>query len=186
MTLSRRKPCAWPQKAAARRRPPISSKLFSRWQEAKLVAEVGSVEIARDPEVRQLRAQLKRAEQELGILKKPWSSSAGRPGEYLSLHRPAPSTSARTPTLPDAPRVGKYVSMRGSAASCPLPSQLGKWLSERRLGGMRPATAPAVYELSYARRLPNRPLAYPAGVGRRRLARPATTLLCAPHHRLRP
>jgi transposase len=35
------------------------------------VAEVGGVEVARDPEVRQLRAQLKRAEQELAILKKP-------------------------------------------------------------------------------------------------------------------
>ena len=48
----------------------ISPKLLYRWQEAKLVAEVGSVEVARDPEVRQLRAQLKRAEPELDILKK--------------------------------------------------------------------------------------------------------------------
>ena len=48
----------------------ISPKLLYRWQEAKLVAEVGSVEGARDPEVRQLRAQLKRAEQELDSLKK--------------------------------------------------------------------------------------------------------------------
>ena len=48
----------------------ISPKLLYRWQEAKLVAEVGRVEVARDPEVRQLRAQLKRAEQELDILKK--------------------------------------------------------------------------------------------------------------------
>ena len=48
----------------------ISPKLLYRWQEAKLVAEVGSVEVARDPEVRQLRTQLKRAEQELDILKK--------------------------------------------------------------------------------------------------------------------
>ena len=48
----------------------ISPKLLYRWQEAKLVAEVGSVEVARDPEVRQLRAQLRRAEQELDILKK--------------------------------------------------------------------------------------------------------------------
>ena len=47
-----------------------SPKLLYRWQEAKLVAEVGSVEVARDPEVRQLRAQLKRAEQELDMLKK--------------------------------------------------------------------------------------------------------------------
>lgn len=48
----------------------INPRLLYRWQEAKLVAEVGSVEVARDPEVRQLRAQLKRAEQELDILKK--------------------------------------------------------------------------------------------------------------------
>lgn len=37
------------------------------------MAEVGSVEAARDPEVRALRACLKWAEQELDILKKPWS-----------------------------------------------------------------------------------------------------------------
>ena len=48
----------------------ISPKLLYRWQQAQLIAEVGSVEMARDPEVRQLRAQLKRAEQELDILKK--------------------------------------------------------------------------------------------------------------------
>ncbi|MGI4737567.1 MAG: transposase [Janthinobacterium lividum] len=48
----------------------ISPKLLYRWQQAQLIAEVGSVEVARDPEVRQLRAQLKRAEQELDILKK--------------------------------------------------------------------------------------------------------------------
>ena len=34
------------------------------------VAEVGSEEVARDPEVRVLRARLKRAEQELDILKR--------------------------------------------------------------------------------------------------------------------
>jgi transposase len=34
------------------------------------VAEVGSVEVARDPEVRALRTRLKRAEQEFDILKK--------------------------------------------------------------------------------------------------------------------
>ena len=44
--------------------------MLYRWQQAQLVAEVDSVEVTRDPEVRQLRAQLKRAEQELDILKK--------------------------------------------------------------------------------------------------------------------
>ena len=40
----------------------ISPKLLYRWQQARLVAEVGSEEVARDPEVRALRARLKRAE----------------------------------------------------------------------------------------------------------------------------
>ena len=40
----------------------ISPKLLYRWQQAQLITEVGSVEVARDPEVRQLRTQLKRAE----------------------------------------------------------------------------------------------------------------------------
>ena len=48
----------------------ISPKLLYRWQQVQLIAEVGSVEVARDPEGRQLRAQLKRAEQELDMLKK--------------------------------------------------------------------------------------------------------------------
>lgn len=48
----------------------INPKLLYRWQEAKLVAEVGSVEVARGPELCQLRAQLKWAEQELDMLKK--------------------------------------------------------------------------------------------------------------------
>ena len=45
----------------------ISPKLLYRWQQAQLVAEVGSEEVARDPEVRALRARFKRAEQELDI-----------------------------------------------------------------------------------------------------------------------
>ena len=48
----------------------ISPKLLYRWQQAQLVAEVGSVEVVSNPEVRALRARLKRAEQELDILKK--------------------------------------------------------------------------------------------------------------------
>jgi transposase len=47
----------------------ISPKLLYRWQQAQLVAKVGSEEVAHDPKVRALRAQLKRAEQELAILK---------------------------------------------------------------------------------------------------------------------
>ena len=41
-----------------------------RWQQAQVVAGVGSVEVARDPEVRALRAANKRLAQELGRLKK--------------------------------------------------------------------------------------------------------------------
>ena len=48
----------------------IGPKLLYRWRQAQVVAEVGSVEVARDPEVRALRARLKRAEQEIDILKK--------------------------------------------------------------------------------------------------------------------
>ena len=55
---------------AAARQLGISPKLLYRWQQAQFVAEVGSEEVARDPEVRVLRARLKRAEQELDILKK--------------------------------------------------------------------------------------------------------------------
>jgi transposase len=55
---------------AAARQLGISSKLLYRWQQAQLMAEVGSEEVARNPEVRALRARLKRADQELDILKK--------------------------------------------------------------------------------------------------------------------
>jgi transposase len=45
----------------------ISPKLLYRWQQAQVVAKVGSVEVARDPEVRALRAANKRLAQELDI-----------------------------------------------------------------------------------------------------------------------
>jgi transposase len=45
-------------------------KLHYRWQQAQLVVEVGSVEVARDPGVCQLRALLKRAGQDQDGLKK--------------------------------------------------------------------------------------------------------------------
>ena len=52
---------------SAARQLGISPKLLYRWQQAQVVTEVGSVEVARDPEVRALRARLERAEQELDI-----------------------------------------------------------------------------------------------------------------------
>ncbi|OGX90983.1 transposase [Hymenobacter coccineus] len=83
----------------------ISLKLLYCWQQTQLIAEVGGVEVARDPEVRQLRAQLKRAEQELDILKKPWSSLASRPGKHLPLYCPAAEPGSCAPALPGAARV---------------------------------------------------------------------------------
>ena len=59
-----------PSTQAAARQLGISPKLLYRWQQAQLVAEVGSLEVARDPEVRALRAANKRLAQELDILKK--------------------------------------------------------------------------------------------------------------------
>ncbi len=43
---------------AAARQLGISPNLLYRWQQAQVVAEVGSVEVARDPEVRALRTRL--------------------------------------------------------------------------------------------------------------------------------
>ena len=48
----------------------ISPELVYRWQQAQLVAEADSVEVARDPEVCALRANNKRLAQEFDILKK--------------------------------------------------------------------------------------------------------------------
>ena len=47
---------------AAARELGISPKRLYRWQQAQLLAEVGSVKAARDPEVRALRARPKQAE----------------------------------------------------------------------------------------------------------------------------
>ena len=98
----------------------ISPKLLSRWQHAQLVAEVGSVEVARDPEVRALRARLKRVEQALDMLKKPWSSSASRPGERLPAHRPAPGPGAGASALPRVAR-GPQRLLRVAAAPAARP-----------------------------------------------------------------
>ncbi len=55
---------------AATRQLGSRPKLLYRRQQAQVVAEVGRVEVARNPEVRALRAQLNRAEQEINRLKK--------------------------------------------------------------------------------------------------------------------
>lgn len=99
----------------------ISPKLLYRWQQAKVVAEAGSVEVARDPEVRQLRTQLKRAEQELDSLKKPWSSLASLgPSEHLPLHRSASGAITRATALSGATRVRQCVlRLAATASACP-------------------------------------------------------------------
>jgi len=43
---------------------------YHRWPQAQLVAEVGSAEVTRNPQVRALRAANKRLAQELDILKR--------------------------------------------------------------------------------------------------------------------
>lgn len=50
-----------------RTRSGISPKPLYRWQQAQVVAEVGSVEVARYPKVRTLHAANKRLVQELDI-----------------------------------------------------------------------------------------------------------------------
>ena len=62
-----------PQHAGHGETMAISPKPLYCWQQAPLVAEVGSEEVAYAPEVYALRAHLKHAEQEIDILKKPWS-----------------------------------------------------------------------------------------------------------------
>lgn len=55
---------------AAARQLGISERLLYRWQAQQAAAELGSEELARDPEVRALRAELQRVQRERDILKK--------------------------------------------------------------------------------------------------------------------
>lgn len=55
---------------AAARQLGIGERLLYRWQEQQAAAELGSAELARDPEVRALRAELARVQRERDILKK--------------------------------------------------------------------------------------------------------------------
>ncbi len=63
---------------AAARALNSNPKMRYRWQQAQVAAEVGSEAVARDPEVRQLRAQHKRAELEVAILNKAIASKRFR------------------------------------------------------------------------------------------------------------
>lgn len=55
---------------AAARQLGIGERLLYRWQAQQAAAELGSAELARDPEVRALRAELQRVQRERDILKK--------------------------------------------------------------------------------------------------------------------
>ena len=104
----------------------VSPMLLYRWQQAQLIAEVGSVEIARDPEMRQLRVQLKRAEQGLDTSKRSLVIF-GQPTRCVptttssSVGRGCPcANSARCWAWPPAR------TMPGSGASYPPQSHPGK------------------------------------------------------------
>jgi transposase len=59
---------------AAARQLGIGERLLYRWLEQQAAAELGSAELARDPEVRALRAALARVQRERDILKKALAS----------------------------------------------------------------------------------------------------------------
>jgi transposase len=143
---------------AAARQLGISPKLRYRWQQAQVVAEVGRVEVARDPEVRALRPANKRLAQELDMLKKALVIFG------------QPISCALTATLPNEPARYRFASAArccgwprlpttpGSAASrCQRPSPPGKWPCAKRLritaelldGGSFPGLAEAQLETSY-------------------------------------
>ena len=69
---------------AAARQLGISEKLLYRWQQARAVAEASSTGMARDPEVRALRAANKRLAQEVDILK---SLGHLRPADPVSVYQ---------------------------------------------------------------------------------------------------
>ena len=163
---------------AAARQLGISPKLLYRWQQARLVAEVGSEQVARDTEVRALRARLKRAEQELDILKKPWSSSASRPGEHLPAHCPSRWPGTRAPALPRAAGGARRV-LRLAAPSAAAGGRTGL-----ASGGARGiyASQPALRHAPAAGRNAGPgprggPLAHPARAQSPRLARPTASFV---------
>ena len=74
---------------AATRQLGISPKLLYRWQQAQFVAEVGSADVARDPEVWALRARLARPPQAGGTGARYFKKSLGhlRPADPVSTYR---------------------------------------------------------------------------------------------------
>ena len=103
---------------AAARQLGIGPELLCRWQQAQLVAEVGSEDGPRPGGARAAGpSQTGRAGAR--YLKKPWSSSASRRGEHLSAHRPAGRPRAGAPALPSAARGTGRVPCVASAAGLP-------------------------------------------------------------------
>ena len=73
----------------------IRPKLLRRWQQAQFVAEVSGVEVARNPEVRALRARLKRAEPESDVLKR--SLGHLRPANAVSAYQHSAQRAGQAP-----------------------------------------------------------------------------------------
>jgi transposase len=70
-------------------------KMLCRWQQAQVVAEVGSEALARDPEKWALRAANKRLAQKVGIFKKAiaiFSTTPPTPGVAIALLPPSSPT----------------------------------------------------------------------------------------------
>lgn len=125
---------------AAAQQVGIRPQLLYRWQQAQLMAEVGSVEAARAPEARPAeagRARARHFKKPLGILGQP--TRCALTATSLSAKRQSPCASSARRCVYRRART-----MPGSAASYLLRSQRGKWLFVRILGGMLPVTAPAV------------------------------------------
>jgi hypothetical protein len=183
---SRPRPCAWPARAAARKPRRCS------WASAPSYSTAGNrpgswpksaaKEVARDPEVRALRARLKRAEQELDILAHLCPADPVSVYQHIAQRRPR--------------------SRCGGSAACwawprvpTMPGSTGRW-HRNRPGRWPCAQAFARHSRRYGtcrlqaevvrRRLRAGALAHPPHAGPVRLAGPAAALVRAAHHRFGP
>lgn len=175
-----------PLDTAAWHQPQAAAPLIT----TQLMAQVGSVEVARDPKARSLRTTNKQGPKELGKLKRPWSSSASLPHEHLSTHRAASRQDAGTSAVPSIPggpgRLLRLVPPPAGAVRCRWANRPGKSRYMGRLTITTSVMVPAGCKWSASRRPRRGPLAHPLGAPRKWPARSATAFVCAPHHRLRP
>ena len=145
------------------------------------MAEVGSVEVARDLEVCALRAANKRLAQELEILKSlghPW------PADSVIAYQHIPQQAAHVPVrqLYHALRVAPAAYYAGCITdSSPGPSRPGKWPCAKPLTITGSVTARAGYGLKCRPTAMRRPLAHPSRAQGPQPAGPIAALVCAPH-----